>query len=144
MKTSDYAISKLKEFEGFRAKAYKPVATEKYYTIAYGHCGPDVGKNMTIDESMGVFLLRRDLAKFEKAVNGLKLELTQCQFDALVDFCYNLGFANLQSSTLLKYIKQGKPSADIQAQFKRWNKAGGRVLAGLTKRREWEANMWVK
>lgn len=136
-------IDAIKSFEGLRLKAYKPVPTEKFFTIGYGSCGPHVGRNMVIDESMATFLLRRDIAKVEGQLNALKLNITQSQFDALVDFVYNLGFAALQKSTLLKKIRAKRPNTEIQAEFRKWVYAGGKKLAGLIKRREWEAQMWV-
>jgi len=142
--SSTQLIQALKQFEGCRLKAYKPVPTEKYWTIGFGHYGPDVKQTMVISENDAIALLRADLKKFEDYVNKLNVCKTQGQFDALVDFAFNLGIGNLHMSTLLVYIKQGKPAMYIQAQFMKWNKAGGKVLAGLTKRRQWEAQQWVR
>lgn len=141
--SSTQLIQALKQFEGCRLKAYKPVPTEKYWTIGFGHYGPEIKQGQVISENDAIALLRGDLKKFEDYVNGLNVCKTQGQFDALVDFAYNCGIGNLSKSTLLKYIKEKKSTANIQAQFMLWNKAGGKVLAGLTKRRQWEAQRWA-
>lgn len=139
MNASNILIAKIKEFEGCRLKAYKDAVG--VLTIGYGHTG-NVTPGMVISSSYADALLRQDLKKFEDYVNKLNVCKTQGQFDALVDFAYNLGCGNLSRSTLLKYIREGKPLTVIKAQFLRWNKAGGKVLAGLTKRRQWEADRY--
>jgi len=144
MTSSDILISKLKEFEGLRLTAYKPVATERHYTIGYGHYGASVKRGMKITEAEAENLLRRDLVRFEAGVNELNVCKTQGQFDALVDFTFNLGMAALQGSTLLKKIKANAPTSEIQAQFKRWVYSGKTVLKGLVRRREWEAQRWAQ
>jgi len=140
MKASDILLAKIREFEGCRLKAYKCPAG--IWTIGVGHI-KGVKEGMVITEKRATELLKEDLATFESYVNKLGVCKTQGQYDALVDFSFNLGCASLGSSTLLKYIKAGKPTADIQAQFRRWNKAGGRILQGLVKRREWECQRWA-
>ena len=140
MKASDILIAKLKEFEGCKLKAYKCPAG--VWTIGYGTTkGVYAGMEITYAEAER--MLRKDLAIFETFVNGLNVCKTQGQFDALVDFAYNLGCGNLATSTLLKYIKAGKPVGLIREQFLRWNKAGGKVLKGLTLRRQWESLRWA-
>jgi len=89
-------------------------------------------------------LLRGDLLPLENFVNTIKEVNTQGKFDALVDFAFNLGFGALQNSTLLRKIKIDAPTKDIQTEFLRWNKAGGKILNGLVKRRTWEADRWTQ
>jgi lysozyme len=84
-----------------------------------------------------------DNANFEDQINSLKLNLNQNQFDALVSFIYNLGFTNLLSSTLLKRIKTDMPPELITEAFLMWNKCGGKVLPGLTFRRQTEALLFT-
>ena len=72
----------------------------------------------------------------------VKVDLTQNEFDALVSLIYNIGSGNFKSSTLLRILNQKKYDAAAN-QFLRWNKAGGRVLAGLTKRREHERELFL-
>ena len=73
----------------------------------------------------------------------IKVELKQNELDALTSWTYNLGVGNLKSSTLLKKLNAGNKS-EVPAEMIRWNKANGKVLAGLTKRREAEAELWAK
>lgn len=141
MEASDILIEKVKKFEGLRLTSYKDSAG--VWTIGYGHTH-GVKSGQTITEKQADSLLRGDLLTAENYVNGMKLNLTQGQFDALVDFCYNLGAGNLAGSTLLAKIRAKAPTEEIQAQFRRWVYAGKKKLAGLVKRREWEAQRWAE
>jgi GH24 family phage-related lysozyme (muramidase) len=144
MKISQKGLDLIKKYEGCRLTAYKPVPTEKYYTIGYGHYSPSVTKGMTITMAIAEQLLREDLAKFERVVNNIGVPLRQHEFDALVCICYNIGEGNFNSSTLRKkVIEKSRKDAEIQAEFKKWNKAGGKVLNGLVKRRAEEAELWM-
>ena len=142
MKSSDLLIRKIKEFEGLSLKAYKPVPTEKFYTIGYGHYGADVKANQVITEKEAERLLRKDLEKFEAYVNKLDVCKKQFQFDALVDFAFNLGTAALGRSTLLKYIRANKQEQYIRGEFAKWVNSGGVPLRGLKIRRQWEADRY--
>lgn len=142
MKSSELLIKKIKEFEGLSLKAYKPVPTEKFYTIGYGHYGADVKKNQVITEKQAEELLRKDLVKFETYVNNLGVCKRQGAFDSLVDFSFNLGTAALGRSTLLKYIRAGKPEMYIREEFLKWVNSGGVPLKGLKIRRQWEADRY--
>lgn len=135
-------IDCIKQFEGLRTKAYKPVPSEKYYTIGYGHYGADVKPSMVISEQRAEELLRQDIAKFQSYVNNLGVCTTYPQFAALVDFAFNLGETKLQKSTLLKKIKAGAKESEIRYEFSRWVYSNGKKLAGLVKRREWEADTY--
>lgn len=139
MRASNILINAIKSFEGYRPNSYQDSAG--VWTIGYGHT-QGVKKGQKITQAQAESLLRGDLLKAEKYVNGLKLNLTQGQFDALVDFAYNLGTGNLGSSTLLEKIRMKASNEDIQAQFRRWVYAGEKVMPGLVKRREWEAQRW--
>lgn len=141
MKASDLLINALKQFEGYRDTAYLDSASVA--TIGWGHTkGVKLGMKCTRSEAEQ--WLREDLAQVESYVNTIGQVKTQGQFDALVDFAYNLGLGNLKSSTLLRKIKAGAPTKEIQAEFRRWVYAGGKVLKGLVKRREWEAQRWAE
>ena len=88
--------------------------------------------------------LLEELEEFgEQVLNTVKVPLLQNQFDALTSWTYNLGVGNLQSSTLLKELNSRKYIA-AGKEILRWNKAGGKVLAGLTRRRESEAKLWAR
>lgn len=141
MRMSDYAFSRLKEFEGLRLEAYKCAGGK--WTIGYGHT-KGVREGMRIDERTASRLLEEDVEYFESflAKEPYAEDITQGQWDALVDFLFNLGVGNFLSSTLRKRIIEDVDHDDIPNQFRRWNKAGGRVLMGLVKRREWEAQMY--
>ena len=143
MVTSDEGKDLIKNFEGCKLSAYKPVPTEKYYTIGYGHYGPDVSKNMKINEATAEYLLIKDIQPIENLLNGLKINFRQRQFDALVSWIYNLGTGNFNSSTLKKYIVADHDDLSITDQMIKWVNAGGKPLPGLMRRRAAEANLWL-
>jgi len=138
MKTSQNGIELIKKFEGCRLDAYKAVPTEKYYTIGYGHYGEDVKKGMVITHAQAEAYLRKDIEKFEKAVNALTFNLNQNQFDALVSFTYNCGAGNL------KRLVSNRTLADIPDAILLYNKSGGKVLKGLVRRRKAERELFLK
>lgn len=144
MKTSSKGIDFIKSFETLQTKAYKAIPTEKYYTIGYGHYGPDVEPDSTITEAEAEQLLAEDLSDTERAVSNAIAgwNLRQCQFDALVSLAFNVGVNAFQSSTLLKLVKQGASEDVIRNEFGRWCHSGGRVLKGLQRRRQAEADMY--
>lgn len=135
-KTSPEGLQILKHFEGKRLTAYQD--SVGVWTIGYGTTS-GVKRGMVITESQAEDLLEKDLAKFEAGVRKLvTVPLSQNQFDALVVFAYNVGLGNLGNSTLLKLLNNRQYSL-VPAQFLRWNRAGGQILNGLTKRRKSEA-----
>lgn len=140
LKISPRGIELVKQFEGCKLTAY--VCPAGVLTIGYGSTGPHVKAGMKIDGAQANTLLLKDLERFEAGVNRLSKKHTQGQFDALVSFAFNLGLGNLDKSTLLKLHNDGKHK-EAADQFKRWNKAGGKVLAGLTRRREAEASLYM-
>ena len=130
-----------KQFEGLRLEAYQDAA--KVWTVGYGHTGPDVKAGMVIDEAQAEVLLRADLTASVDCVNAaVKTEISQRQFDALVDFCFNAGRGHFLRSTLLRFVNQRKWLL-AQNQFGFWVNAGGRPLPGLIKRRAAEAAMFA-
>ena len=141
MKASDLLISKIKEFEGFSNTAYRCAAG--VWTCGFGTTkGITATTRCTRQEAEQ--WLRRDLAPVEAYLNTIPEVDTQGRFDACADFCYNLGLGAFKDSTLLKKIKAGAETAEIQAEFKRWVYAKGKVLKGLVRRREWEASRWAE
>lgn len=146
MKTSDKGLSLIQQFEGFRAKPYKCPAGVP--TIGYGATYYPDGRRVTmadrpVSEADATAMLRSMLASYEAGVDRyVSVPLTQGQFDALVSFAYNLGLSALKSSTLLRLLNL-RDYAGAAAQFGRWNRAGGKVLPGLTRRREAERQMFV-
>ena len=140
MKLSQRGLDLIKNFEGLRLVAYKPIPSEKYWTIGYGHYAPEVkeGPKITVEEAEN--LLRQDMAKFEGYVNDYcqYLHLNQNQFDALVSFTYNCGYGNLQELT--KYKTLNKEA--IANRLLLYTHAGGKELAGLVKRRKMEKELF--
>ena len=136
MKISQEGLALIKKFEGCELKAYKCAAG--VWTIGYGSTkGVKEGDTMTQEDADN--LLLHEMEEYEGYVNDLaEVDLKQNQFDALVSWVFNLGPANLKASTLLKVLN-AKDYEGVPAQIKRWNKAGGKVLQGLIRRREAES-----
>ena len=138
MKTSKNGIELIKCFESFSPKACKCLATEKYYTIGYGHYGKDVKENQTITKEQADELLQKDLESFEKKVNKYNgiYNFNQNQFDSLVSFCYNVGNIDQLTAKGTRTIKE------ISEKILAYNKSGGKVINGLTNRRKKEQELF--
>ena len=146
LKTSERGIELLTEHEGFRPVMYKDSAGLP--TIGYGTLIDTAEEQylMTanISKEQGKQLLKRDVAKFERTINGaIKVAINQNQFDALLSFVYNVGSGNFLRSTLLKLINANAPKERIVVEFKKWKRAGGRILKGIVKRRAQEALLFI-
>ena len=112
------------------------------WTIGYGHTGPDVGPNLTITQDQAQKLLEQDLLSAEQTVNQfVEVPLDQEEFDALVDFVFNVGQQNFVTSTLLRLLNNNDYLGAAQ-QLPRWDKCNGEVLNGLLERRHAEENMF--
>jgi lysozyme len=130
----------IKSFEGLKLRAY--LCPAKVWTIGFGSTGPHVVPGKVITEAQADKLLQDDLDRFEAAVTRLvTVPLTQNQYDALVSFAFNVGISALERSTLLKRVN-AKLFDQARAEFAKWNRAGGRPLAGLTRRRAAEAALF--
>ena len=137
MKTSKNGIDLIKKFEGCELTAYRDAVG--VLTIGYGHTGTDVKEGQKIDAKKATALLKKDLEKFESKVNRYdwKYHFNQNEFDALVSFAYNIG--NVDGLT-----KSGKRSrGQIADSIVKYNKAGGKVLNGLVKRRKAEQTLFL-
>ena len=135
MKISQEGLSLIKKFEGLRLKAYK--CSANVLTIGYGHTGgvKETDK-ITLEEADS--LLKKDIAKFEEYVSdNVMVKLNQSQFDALVAWTFNLGPGNLRESTMLKKLNNQEYES-VPFEIRRWNKAGGKTLDGLIRRRKAE------
>lgn len=143
MTTSQQGRDFIKQFESLKLQAYKPVETEKYYTIGYGHYGADVKKDMTITKERAEEMFLEDLQPYEREINKMGINFTQGQFDALVSWTYNLGVGNLISSTMYKKIMAKAQDEEITDQMIKWVNSDGKPLNGLKKRRVAEANMFL-
>jgi lysozyme len=139
-KYSSAGLDLTEQFEGCRLTAYQDQVG--VWTIGYGHTGADVKQGLTITQDQASILLASDLAWAVTCVNkSVTAAISQNQFDALVDFVFNLGCANFCQSTLLRKVNGGQ-FADAAKEFMRWNRAGGKVVAGLTRRRQAEADLF--
>lgn len=141
MKIGYKGIELIKSFEGLYLKAYKCPAG--IWTIGYGHT-KGVKEGQQITASQAEEFLREDVAQFERDVLKQNLRLTQNQFDALVSFVFNVGGGNFLKSTLLRKAKVNSNDPTIKNEFLRWNKAAGKVLPGLTRRRQAEADLYFE
>ncbi len=140
MKTSNNGKNIIKEFEGLRLDAYKCPAGVP--TIGWGHTkGVKMGQHITVQQAED--MLVEDIAPIERLLNGLKINFRQEQFDALVSWIFNLGAGNFKSSTMYKRILENAKDEEITDQLVRWDKASGRPLLGLMKRRVAEANLFI-
>lgn len=135
MKTSSKGIALIKSFEGCRLQAYRD--SVGVLTIGYGHTG-DVKEGQVISQGFAEELLKADLTKFERNVTRYTpFEMNQNQFDALVSFAFNCGAGNL------KKLVSGRNKDQVARKILEYNKAGGRVLAGLTRRRQAERALFL-
>lgn len=145
MQISKTGIELIKRFEGLELKAYQD--SVGVWTIGYGWTQPvdgkKVGPGMVIDQATADRLLKCGVVQYELGVNQLvKVRITQGQFDALVNFVYNLGLRSLSTSTLLQKLNAGDNQGAAE-QFGRWVNAGGVELKGLVKRRSAEREMFL-
>lgn len=142
MQTSNAMRMLIEGFEGCRLEPYQD--SVGVWTIGYGHTGEDCYAGCDpISQQQADQLLAADLQRFEAGVTHMASQATsQQQFDAMVSFAYNLGETALRGSTLLRLHNAGDYAGAAQ-QFGRWNHAGGRVLAGLTRRRAAEAAVYA-
>lgn len=149
MRLSESGLALLREFEGFRERAYPDPGSRDGLpvTIGYGSTRYEDGSRIqlgdTITRERADELLRREVAETEAAVAGLvTVPLSQSQFDALVSFAFNVGTGALAKSTLLRLLNGGD-YAGASDQLLRWNKNDGAVLEGLTRRRQRERAMFL-
>lgn len=145
MKPSGNALKLIKQFEGCRLRAYLDAVGIP--TIGYGNTrytdGAKVNMGDVISMEKADAMLHITLQDFAYWINQfVQTELTQHQFDALCSFAYNVGVGAFRKSTLLKKINVDPNDPSIEAEFLKWNRAGGKVLPGLTKRRQAESDYY--
>ncbi|MCK8779098.1 lysozyme [Rhizobium sp. NTR19] len=141
-------LSLVKEFEGFEPRWYKdPVGI---WTIGYGHTDAAgdpkyaATKGLVLTEAKATEILQNDLQKYADAVSkAVTVPLNDNQFDALVSWCYNVGPGAMASSTLVRKLNAGDYAA-VPFELSKWNKAGGKVLRGLTRRRAAEGSLFTR
>ncbi|ETD67168.1 muraminidase [Pelistega indica] len=145
--TSAEGIKFISRWEGFSAKPYRDVVGVP--TIGFGATYYPNGKRVTLNDApitkeQGIELLKHTVQDFEDAVNTyVTVTLNQNQFDAIVSFAYNVGIEAFKKSTLLKLLNKGQPYAAAQ-EFLKWNKAGGKSIAGLSNRRKAEKELFLR
>lgn len=147
MKLNKAGADLIKSFEGCKLDAYKCSANKT--TIGYGNTYYEdgslvqMGDRITQERAESLFELIAD--SFASKVKPLiTSNVNSNQFDSLVSFAYNCGIGNLKSSTLLRKVNANPNDPSIRAEFEKWNKASGKVLAGLTRRRKAEADLYFK
>lgn len=140
MQYSQGGLKLTEQFEGCKLASYPDPATGgDPWTIGYGHTGADVTPGMTCTQNQAEAWLMQDIQNAVGHVNFVvRRPLTQGEFDALVDFCFNCGGRNLDTSTLLRLVNAGD-FANAANEFEKWDHAGGKVMAGLLRRRVAEA-----
>ena len=145
-KISNLGLELIKKYEGFKAKAY--LCPAKVSTIGFGSTYYEDGTKVKLTDSpitqeRATELLEALLVSYERSVDSYCVDtINQYQFDALCSFAYNCGVGNLKSSTLLRKVNKNPNDPTIKDEFLKWNKGGGKVLSGLTKRRIEEAQLY--
>lgn len=145
-KISKKGLDLITEFEGFYPKPY--LCPANVPTIGFGTTRYPNGEKIkltdpAITRAQALEYLAHDLIQFEKAVDALCIDtINQFQFDSLVSFAYNLGATNLKNSTLLKKVNANPNDPTIALEFVKWNRANGKILNGLTRRRRAEAQLY--
>lgn len=129
-------LTLIKQFEGCRLSAYQDAVN--VWTIGYGHTGSDVYKGLEITQEQANEFLEKDCEKFAKTVDSLGMNLNDNQRDALISFSFNCGEGNLRR------LCKGRTNEQIAEHIVFYNKAGGKVLSGLTRRRNAERDLWLK
>jgi len=135
----------IKKYEGLKLQAY--ICPAGIPTIGYGSTFYENGSKVVLGEKISIeradILLMNTVLKFEQSIRDLvKSKVNDNQIGALTSFAFNVGVGNLKKSTLLKKVNANPADQSIRVEFMKWNKAGGKVLNGLTKRRAEEADLY--
>jgi len=143
---SQKGLDLIKQFEGLKLKPY--LCPASICTIGYGNTYYPDGTKVKLTDPAITAQKAEELLKFlvqsyEKGVDSFcRDDINQNQFDALTSFAYNVGVGNLQKSTLIKKVNLNPNDPAIRIEFMKWNKGAGKVLAGLTRRRQAEADLY--
>jgi lysozyme len=136
---SEAGLDLTEGFEGLRLEAYEDVGG--VWTIGYGHT-KDVYPGMIITQEEAESFLYEDIQFAVNTANKfISYQLTQNQFDAVVDLIYNIGISAFSTSTMLKFINSGQ-LAKAALEFSKWDHVHGKVIAGLSKRRQAEYELF--
>lgn len=140
MKINQAGLELIKDFESCRLTAYRDIVG--ILTIGYGQTGPQVHEGMTITQAEADKMLLDALGLVDRGVSSLvRVPLSDNQFSSLVSFAYNLGLGALKQSTLLNCVNKNE-FEHAAKEFLKWNHAGGKVVAGLTRRRAAESALF--
>jgi lysozyme len=147
MRLTEKGINLIKEFEGLRLTAYRD--SVGVWTIGYGNTfyedGTTVKQGDKITQERADSLFRSIVDKFADQVRASLINpdrVSDAQFSAMVALAYNIGIGAFRGSTLLRKVNANPCDPTIPDEFPRWNKSGGKVLAGLTRRRKAEAELY--
>ncbi len=136
------------KYEGLKLTAY--LCPAKVWTIGYGNTFYEdnsrvkQGDVITKERAEQLFFNITNKNFAEPLLKLIKVKLNENQFSALVCFAYNVGTGALAKSTLLRKVNANPNDLTIRNEFLKWDKAGGKVLNGLTKRRQSEANLYFE
>lgn len=137
------AANFLRDWEGLRLVPYKAVASEPYWTVGYGHYSKNIRAGERIDEIQAEIWLDADIKFAQTQLSALvTVPVTLTQSTALISFVFNVGAGNFKRSTLRKELNAGR-IANAGYEFLRWNRAGGKVLDGLSRRRRAEKALFM-
>lgn len=146
MKPSEQAYKMIRDWEKYQARAYKAVKTEKYYTIGYGHCGPDVQRYQFVTPERAEEILRQDVAAYSDKLSKQCPDLTQREYDALISLIYNIGWYRFSYSMTCKCmtgIRTKYSPEGCAARIVLWVRSADKILLGLQRRRVAEANYFL-
>ncbi len=139
----DAAAAFVADWEKLKLKAYKPVPTEKNWTIGYGHCSSSVKEGDEIDEITAILWLDADIKYYQTRLASLvTVPVTLTQSTALISLVYNIGVGHFKGSTVRKELNAGR-IANAGYAFLMWNRGGGVVLPGLCRRRRAEKALFM-
>lgn len=141
MKINEKGLALIKECESCKLKSYRDIVG--IWTIGWGHTGSEVKPDLIWTQEQADNQLRQDLGRVEDGVSDrLEVDVNENQFSALVSLAYNIGLRNFNTSGLLKQVNLG--NFDIAAErFLLWDKASGREVPGLMRRREQERSLFL-
>lgn len=146
MQPSEHCYELIKQFEGLQLRAYKPLPSEKYFTIGYGHYSPNIKKGQVITLQQAEDFLHEDVGRIACLLDMDSTNLEQHQFDALLSLIYNIGWFSYRYSMTRETVKnmhQKSSPLKVARRILLWVRADGKILLGLEKRRVMEANHFL-
>jgi lysozyme len=144
VKINEAGLTLIKSFESLELQSYPdPATSAEPWTVGYGHTGPEVHPGMTITEAEADAILAADVQAVEHCVSeAVGQHVNENEFSSCVSLAFNIGCKAFRASTLARMLREGQNEAAAD-QFLRWNKAAGREMAGLTRRRRAERELFL-